>query len=284
MINEKPLIIQSFNSDKYKTKEFKKKNIVPFLYFSKKQFKKYREDNNCMIMGDVKVNQRKYKDIITSDNPDKLIKKKNRKNITGTVKMLRSESIINKSGEFIEAYQSFDLFETREYRHCFDTSQLSGDLKTIGNLMVTDFLVNTVTKNFKNGLCTDLFFDEFQTMLVEHYTAEYFNSAWRRYRKRGAFPCGLTQNIEYLKSDVEFSTMLGNSSWVTMYELTSDDMNSAADMYGLSESQLEYVKAGSIPGNGLMRIGGNIVPFDGQFPKDNILYTLMTTKAGEWKD
>lgn len=167
---------------------------------------------------------------------------------------------------------------------CFDTSQLSGDLKTIGNLMVTDFLVNTVTKNFKNELYTDLFFDEFQTMLVEHYTAEYFNSAWRRYRKRGASPCGLTQNIEYLKSDVEFSTMLGNSSWVTMYELTSDDMNSAADMYGLSESQLEYVKAGSIPGNGLMRIGGNIVPFDGQFPKDNILYTLMTTKAGEWKD
>lgn len=165
---------------------------------------------------------------------------------------------------------------------CFDTSQLSGDLKTIGNLIVTDFLVNTVTKNFDDGLYTDLFFDEFQTMLVEHYTAEYFNSAWRRYRKRGAAPCGLTQNIEYLKSDVEFSTMLGNSSWVTMYELTADDMVIVADMYRLSQSQLEYVKAGSVPGNGLMRVGGNIVPFDGQIPKESRLYQLMTTKAGEW--
>lgn len=118
MINKKPLIIQSFVSDKYETKKFKKKNIEPFLYFSKKQFKKYREDNNCMIMGDVKVRQRKYQDIVTSDNPDRLIKRKSRKNIIGTVKMLQEKSIVNKNGEYIEAYKSFDLFEKREYRHC----------------------------------------------------------------------------------------------------------------------------------------------------------------------
>ena len=76
--------------------------------------------------------------------------------------------------------------------------------------------------------------------------------------------------------------MLGNSSWVTMYELTADDMAIVADMYRLSQSQLEYVKAGSVPGNGLMRVGGNIVPFDGQIPKESRLYQLMTTKAGEW--
>lgn len=166
---------------------------------------------------------------------------------------------------------------------CFDTSKLDGDLKTIGNLIVTDCLVNRVTENNKNGYWTDLFLDEFQTMLKEQFSAQYFNSAWRRYRKRSASPCGITQNIEYLKSDVEFSTMLGNSTCVTMYQLTPDDIDIVADMYKLSAKQLEYVSATTKPGNGLIKVGGNVVPFNGRFPKGNILYDLMTTKPGEWK-
>lgn len=166
---------------------------------------------------------------------------------------------------------------------CFDTGKLDGDLKTIGNLIVTDCLVNRVTENNKNGYWTDLFLDEFQTMLKEQFSAQYFNSAWRRYRKRSASPCGITQNIEYLKSDVEFSTMLGNSTCVTMYQLTPDDIDIVADMYKLSAKQLEYVSATTKPGNGLIKVGGNVVPFNGRFPKGNILYDLMTTKPGEWK-
>ena len=166
---------------------------------------------------------------------------------------------------------------------CFDTSKLDGDLKTIGNLIVTDCLVNRVTENNQKGFWTDLFLDEFQTMLKEQFSAQYFNSAWRRYRKRSASPCGITQNIEYLKSDVEFSTMLGNSTCVTMYQLTPDDIDIVADMYKLSAKQLEYVSATTKPGNGLIKVGGNVVPFNGRFPKGNILYDLMTTKPGEWK-
>lgn len=166
---------------------------------------------------------------------------------------------------------------------CFDTSKLDGDLKTIGNLIVTDCLVNRVTENNSNGFWTDLFLDEFQTMLKEQFSAQYFNSAWRRYRKRSASPCGITQNIEYLKSDVEFSTMLGNSTCVTMYQLTPEDIDIVADMYKLSAKQLEYVSATTKAGNGLIKVGGNVVPFNGRFPKGNILYDLMTTKPGEWK-
>ena len=165
---------------------------------------------------------------------------------------------------------------------CFDTSKLKGDLQTIGHLIVTDCLVNKVTENFNNGIKTFLFFDEFQTMLRSTYSAQYFNSAWRRYRKRDASPCGITQNIEYLNSDVEFSTMLGNSSFVTLYQLTPTDIDIVADIYNLSAKQLKYVSETAVAGNGLMRIGGNIIPFNGQFPKDNELYNLMSTKAGEW--
>lgn len=165
---------------------------------------------------------------------------------------------------------------------CFDTSALTGDLKTIGNLIVTDYLINRVTNNAAKGVWTDLFFDEFQTMLRDKYSAEYFNSAWRRYRKRFASPCGITQNIEYLNSDVEFSTMLGNSPFVTLYQLTAEDIHIVSEKYKLSAKQLEYVSASAKPGNGLVKVGHNIVPFDGQWPKGNMLYDLMTTKPGEW--
>ncbi|MBQ9227596.1 MAG: ATP-binding protein [Eubacterium sp.] len=165
----------------------------------------------------------------------------------------------------------------------FDTSDLEGDLKTIGNLIVTDCLVNRVTENCSQGRFTDLFLDEFQTMLREQYSAQYFNSAWRRYRKRSASPCGITQNIEYLRSDVEFNTMFGNSPCVTLYQLTPDDVAIVADTYNLSEKQLEFVSANAQPGTGLVKVGANMVPFDSRIPKTNILYSLLTTSAGEWK-
>lgn len=165
---------------------------------------------------------------------------------------------------------------------CFDTSELKGDLNTIGILIVIDCLVNIVSNNFKNGKRTSLFIDEFQTLLKSEYSAQYFNSAWRRYRKRGASPCGITQNVSYMISNVEFSTMLGNSTWVTLFRLTPEDRAIVSDLYNLSEEQLNYISENTKPGNGIMKVESNIIPFDGQFPKDNKLYKLMTTKAGEW--
>lgn len=118
MINEKPKIIESTVSEKYETKEFKRKKIEPFRYFSKKQFREYTKNNSYTIIGDVKVNQKRFRDIATANNPDKLIRKKDRKKIIGTAKMLLQSGTVNKNGQYIEAYKSYDIFEARQYRHC----------------------------------------------------------------------------------------------------------------------------------------------------------------------
>ena len=165
---------------------------------------------------------------------------------------------------------------------CFDTSKLENDLKIIGNLIVSHCLVNRVTENWKKGKITELKLDEFQEMLREHYSANFFNSAWRRYRKRGAFPHGITQNIEYLRSNVEFNTMFGNSPCVSLYQLTPEDMDDISGTYNLSEEQLKKVSATAEPGTGLVKVGASIIPFDSRIPKSNLLYSLFTTKAGEW--
>lgn len=118
LIYEKPKIIESIVSEEYETKEFRKKNIEPFRYFSKTQFREYTKKNSYMIIGDVKVNQKRFRDIATSNNPNKLIRKKDRKKIIGTAKILLQSGTVNKSGQYIEAYKSYDIFEARQYRHC----------------------------------------------------------------------------------------------------------------------------------------------------------------------
>lgn len=165
---------------------------------------------------------------------------------------------------------------------CYDIYDLKSTLQTVGSLVVTDSLLNKVALNHKKGKKTYIFLDEFHVMLADEFTSDFFCSAWRRFRKRDASPCGITQNPDYLMHKTEMRTMLGNSTCVTMYQLAPNDIEIVADLYHLSAEQLKYVSDTVKPGNGLMKIGGSIVPFNGKFPKDNELYRLMTTKAGEW--
>ena len=46
------------------------------------------------------------------------------------------------------------------------------------------------------------------------------------------------------------------------------------------ETILDYVSDAPV-GHGLIKVGGGIVPFVNEFPKDTALYWLMTTKPGE---
>ena len=45
-------------------------------------------------------------------------------------------------------------------------------------------------------------------------------------------------------------------------------------------TQMDYV-SDAPAGHGLIKVGGAIVPFVNEFPKDTSLYWLMTTKPGE---
>lgn len=45
--------------------------------------------------------------------------------------------------------------------------------------------------------------------------------------------------------------------------------------------RLKLLKANAPAGHGLIKVGGAIVPFINDFPKDTELYRLMSTKPGE---
>ncbi len=119
-----------------------------------------------------------------------------------------------------------------------------------------------------------------QRSLIDRCTGEFFNSAWRRFRKRNAFPTAITQNVEYLLDSVLASTMLSNSEYIVMLNQAASDRQKLADLLNISNEQLSYI-TNADAGCGLIKYGSSLVPFVNQFPKNTRLYKLMTTKPGE---
>lgn len=162
----------------------------------------------------------------------------------------------------------------------YDIYKLGKQLKTMGLLVITDALINRVSENYRKGKRTHIFIDEIHVLFENEYSATFFNSAWRQFRKRNAYPTAITQNVEYLLSSVEASTMLSNSEFIVMLNQASSDRKRLAQLLNISDEQMSYI-TNSEAGCGLIKYGSSLVPFINHFPKNTRLYKLMTTKPGE---
>lgn len=162
----------------------------------------------------------------------------------------------------------------------FDIHGLGSQLKPAGLLVITDTMLNRVTLNWKQGKRTHVFIDEFHVVFENEYSASFFNSAWRQFRKRNAYPTAITQNVEYLLDSVQASTMLSNSEFIVMLNQAASDRDRLAQLLNISAEQLSYI-TNADAGCGLIRYGSALVPFVNRFPKDTKLYQLMTTRPGE---
>ena len=162
----------------------------------------------------------------------------------------------------------------------FDIHDLGAQLKPTGLLVITDTILNRVSVNWKKGKRTHVFLDEFHVVFENEYSAQFFNSAWRQFRKRNAYPTAITQNVEYLLDSVQASTMLSNSEFIVMLNQAASDREKLAGLLNISNEQLSYI-TNAEPGCGLIRYGGSLVPFVNRFPKNTKLYQMMTTRPGE---
>lgn len=162
----------------------------------------------------------------------------------------------------------------------FDIHGLGTQLKPAGLLVITDTMLNRVTLNWKKGKRTHVFIDEFHVVFENEFSATFFNSAWRQFRKRNAYPTAITQNVEYLLDSVQASTMLSNSEFIVMLNQAASDREKLSKLLNISNEQMSYV-TNAEPGCGLIKYGGALVPFVNRFPKETQMYQLMTTRPGE---
>ena len=117
-------------------------------------------------------------------------------------------------------------------------------------------------------------------LLKEEQTAAYSVEIWKRFRKWGGIPTGLTQNVgDFLKSE-EIEGILGNSDFVYLLNQNAKDQAILADKLGLSEKQLAHV-TNSEPGCGLILFDNVVIPFVDKYPVDTKTFAVMNTKPEE---
>lgn len=163
---------------------------------------------------------------------------------------------------------------------CFDIKELGKQLKKLGMLVVQDCVWNRVTVNRAEHKSTRYYIDEFHLLLKEEQTAAYSVEIWKRFRKWGGIPTGLTQNVKDLLSSREVENIFENSDFIYMLNQAAGDRQILAKHLNISPHQLSYV-TNSGPGEGLIFYGNVIIPFVDKFPKDTMLYKIMTTRLEE---
>lgn len=162
----------------------------------------------------------------------------------------------------------------------YDIKELGKQLKKIGMLIVQDQVWNRVTVNREAHKSTRYYIDEMHLLLKEEQTAAYTVEIWKRFRKWGGIPTGITQNVKDLLSSREVENIFENSDYIYMLNQASGDRQILAKQLNISPHQLSYVTH-SGEGEGLLFYGNVILPFVDRFPKDTELYKIMTTKIQE---
>lgn len=163
---------------------------------------------------------------------------------------------------------------------CYDIKELGKQLKKIGMLIVQDQVWGRVTANRSAGKTTRYYMDEFHLLLKEEQTAAYSVEIWKRFRKWGGIPTGITQNVKDLLSSREVENIFENSDFVYMLNQAAGDRQILAQQLNISPHQLSYVTH-SGEGEGLLFYGNVILPFADRFPTDLELYKIMTTKLSD---
>ncbi len=160
---------------------------------------------------------------------------------------------------------------------CYVIKKLGKQLKKLGMQVVQDQIWGRVSENRDAHRATRLYIDEMHLLLKEEQTAAYSVEIWKRFRKWGGIPTGLTQNVKDLLASREIENILENSDFIYILNQAGGDRQILAKQLNISPHQLGYV-TNSNAGEGLLFYGNVIIPFVDHFPKDTELYSIMTTR------
>lgn len=162
----------------------------------------------------------------------------------------------------------------------FDIFDLGSQLKTVGMLVMLDAILNRVIENHKRGRRTWIYIDEIYLFFANEYSTNFLEESWKRFRKKNAAATGITQNVTDCLRSPTAKNMLANSEFLLMLSQAPTDQQELVNLLHISGEQLGHI-SNAESGHGLIKVGGALVPFVNQFPRDSELYRLMTTRPGE---
>lgn len=162
----------------------------------------------------------------------------------------------------------------------YNIKDITANIKSLAMLVVLDSVWNRIIENKKKGRNTWFYIDEIYLLFKTETSANFLRDLWKRARKWGGVPTGITQNVNDLLCNDTARTMLSNCDFIQMLNQAPLDRNELAELLNISATQLSYI-TNSQPGEGLIYTGASIVPFVDNFPKNTKMYKAMTTKPEE---
>lgn len=163
---------------------------------------------------------------------------------------------------------------------CFDLYEMGEQLKPTALNVVLETIQNRVAANRLAGKYTWVFIDEIYLFFKYFYSAQFLYKCWKRFRKYAAAMTGATQNVEECLRSETARLMFANSEFLILLNQAATDRAELAKLLHISQTQMGHV-TNAEAGHGLLRIGGSIVPFANEFPRNGELYRLMTTTPGD---
>lgn len=149
-------------------------------------------------------------------------------------------------------------------------------------LIILEHIDKAILENFERKSATWLYIDEFHEPMKNEFVAQVLQKYWKKHRKLGGIDTGMTQNIEDLLNSYTARTMLSNSEFFYILKQQSDaDADRICDFIGGITDELKQYVINAIPGTGLLKHGGVVLPVDNRFNKENDLYRLLNTNFHE---
>ncbi len=164
---------------------------------------------------------------------------------------------------------------------CYNIKALTNPaLKDMALVACLNDIWNRTLENRKKGKFTWIYMDEFHLFLKSDAVLDFLMSIWKRARKFGGGPTGITQNISDLLKSQAAETIFSNSSLIVMLNQAPGDRAALARLLNISETQQQYIN-NARKGSGLIWTGHAIIPFMDEFPQNTRLYQMMSTNATE---
>ena len=163
----------------------------------------------------------------------------------------------------------------------YNIKDLGKNMQTLGMMIVLENIWDRIAKNRTKGLGTRIYIDEMYLMFKSEQCADFFYVLYKRARKWGGIPTGITQNVDDLLQSQNARTMLSNTKFVIMLSQNPTDSEMLSELLKIPQETMSYVTNSGV-GRGILYAGeyGNI-PFDNRFPVNTKLYKIVSTKFGE---
>ena len=162
----------------------------------------------------------------------------------------------------------------------YNIRDIGSGLKELGLQICLDHIWNKMISNFAKGKRTWFYIDEFYLMMQKPTSAAYISQIWKRARKWNGVPTAITQNVEDMLKSEEARTIINNSSFIMLLQQSPMNKAQLSALLNISLEEQKYISSGKA-GMGLIRIKEDIIPMDDKFPKNTMLYKIMTTKPSE---